>query len=238
MDTLRGSFSFLFISPSLSLFSQTQEKFFSKSLSFSFKNRGGGKEPTPPGLCGLRNMGNTCFLNSAIQSLSQTTPLRDYILSKTFEFVFFFSFFLFFFFKILSPFLFLFIFSFLSFVFQKLIHFSPRQEINPTNPLGTNGTLPIQISQLFELLWGEQYSAFAPREFKHFLSKFAPRYCGFQFHDCYEFLLYLLNEIHEDLNRVKARVAPFVSEKAFMKNDEPPEEVIFILFYLLLYLLL
>lgn len=34
-----------------------------------------------PGLCGLRNLGNTCFMNSSLQCMSNTKPLKDFLLS-------------------------------------------------------------------------------------------------------------------------------------------------------------
>lgn len=32
------------------------------------------------GVCGLQNLGNTCFMNSSLQCLSNTAALTDYIL--------------------------------------------------------------------------------------------------------------------------------------------------------------
>ena len=37
------------------------------------------------GLCGLSNLGNTCFMNSALQCLSNTTELTKYFLFGLFE---------------------------------------------------------------------------------------------------------------------------------------------------------
>lgn len=39
----------------------------------------------PVGACGLNNLGNTCFMNSAIQCISNVSTLREYVLADNFE---------------------------------------------------------------------------------------------------------------------------------------------------------
>ena len=47
------------------------------------RGKGGvsGNRGDRAGLVGLKNLGNTCFMNSALQCLSNTTPLTDYFLN-------------------------------------------------------------------------------------------------------------------------------------------------------------
>ncbi|KAK6942516.1 Peptidase C19, ubiquitin carboxyl-terminal hydrolase [Dillenia turbinata] len=129
----------------------------------------GFREAGTLGLIGLQNLGNTCFMNSAIQCLVHTPKLVDYFLGDY------------------------------------------KREINYDNPLGMNGELALAFGELLRKLWSPGQEPVAPRIFKLKLAKFAPQFSGFNQHDSQEFLAFLLDGLHEDLNRVKHK--PYVEVK-------------------------
>jgi len=132
----------------------------------------------PMGVIGLRNLGNTCFLNSSLQCLSATIPLTDYFLGYDY-----------------------------------------RSEINKTNFLGTGGKLVTAYAELTKHMWLGSKSAVEPIDFKKQLQTFAPQFLGYHQHDAQELLAFLLDGIHEDLNRVKER--PYVEDRdCDGSNDE------------------
>lgn len=51
---------------------------------------------------------------------------------------------------------------------------------------------------------------YAPREFKMQLQRFAPQFSGYQQHDSQELVAFLLDGLHEDLNRVLKK--PYVEK--------------------------
>lgn len=117
------------------------------------------------GLKGLMNLGNTCFMNSALQCLSNTPELKDYFVSRVFE-----------------------------------------QEINTDNPLGNGGALAEAFGGLINALWSPQgNNAYSPRDFKWTLGRFAPQFSGYSQQDTQELLAFLLDGLHEDLNRIKKK---------------------------------
>ncbi|XP_054243396.1 ubiquitin carboxyl-terminal hydrolase 4 isoform X2 [Indicator indicator] len=133
-----------------------------------------------PGLCGLSNLGNTCFMNSALQCLSNTPPLTDYFLEDKYE-----------------------------------------AEINQNNPLGMRGEIAEAYAELIKQMWSGRQSYVAPRMFKTQVGRFAPQFSGYQQQDSQELLAFLLDGLHEDLNRVKKK--PYLELKD--ANGRPDSEV-------------
>uniref|UniRef100_A0A8D3B0B7 ubiquitinyl hydrolase 1 n=1 Tax=Scophthalmus maximus TaxID=52904 RepID=A0A8D3B0B7_SCOMX len=115
-----------------------------------------------PGVCGLTNLGNTCFMNSALQCLSNTPPLTEYFL--------------------LSSYL---------------------EELNFTNPLGMKGEIAEAYADVIKQMWSGRHYSVVPRVFKTKVGHFASQFLGYQQHDSQELLSFLLDGLHEDLNRVK-----------------------------------
>ncbi|XP_073150353.1 ubiquitin carboxyl-terminal hydrolase 8 [Henckelia pumila] len=96
-----------------------------------------------------------------------------------------------------------------------------RREINSENPLGMNGEIASAFGDLLKKLWTPGATPVTPRTFKLKLAHFAPQFSGFNQHDSQELLAFLLDGLHEDLNRVKCK--PYVEAKD--SDGRPDEEV-------------
>ncbi len=76
-----------------------------------------------------------------------------------------------------------------------------RGEINKSNPLGTGGKLTEAYAGLLKEMWSGNYSVVVPSTFKKMIGDFAPQFSGYQQQDSQELMNFLLDGLHEDLNR-------------------------------------
>lgn len=83
------------------------------------------------------------------------------------------------------------------------------EEINEINSLGTGGRLVRSFASLLRCLWQQRGRVYDPIEFHSTLAEFAPHLTeGYAQQDAQEFLAYLLDGLHEDLNLVERRPPP------------------------------
>lgn len=91
------------------------------------------------------------------------------------------------------------------------------QDLNHSNPLGTGGKLAIAYGEVLRDLWMKPVTSISPTALKRVIALFAPRFAGYLQHDAQEFLAYLLDGLHEDLNRIQN--APYVELPDVDENE-------------------
>jgi ubiquitin carboxyl-terminal hydrolase 4/11/15 len=77
--------------------------------------------------------------------------------------------------------------------------------LNENNINGTGGKVANAYATLMKDLWmgGHQHSSLSPTILKRAIELFAPQFYGVQQQDSAEFLSYLLDALHEDLNMIR-----------------------------------
>lgn len=80
---------------------------------------------------------------------------------------------------------------------------SYRQHINTSNRLGTNGVLTTNFVKLLGNMFNNVGKYFAPHEFKKAIGTVSAgrQFASFDQQDCIEFLNFVLDSLHEDLNQ-------------------------------------
>ena len=128
------------------------------------------------GLVGLVNLGNTCYINSTLQCLSNSCDLTKYFLLEYF-----------------------------------------RNDINTGNKLGSNGIIAWQYYNLIKKIWLGNDNKIGPNQFVDVFKKIKKQFNGYRQQDAQEFLSVLLDQLHEDLNRITDK--PYI-ELLEKQNDE------------------
>nr|XP_056716703.1 ubiquitin carboxyl-terminal hydrolase 2 isoform X1 [Euleptes europaea]XP_056716704.1 ubiquitin carboxyl-terminal hydrolase 2 isoform X1 [Euleptes europaea] len=130
------------------------------------------------GLTGLRNLGNTCFMNSILQCLSNTKELRDYCLQSQY-----------------------------------------LRDLNNNSRMQM--ALMAEFAKLIQMLWtSSPNETVSPSEFKTQIQRYAPRFVGYNQQDAQEFLRFLLDGLHSEVNRVLVRPRASSDNLDHLPDDE------------------
>ncbi|EAX98968.1 Clan CA, family C19, ubiquitin hydrolase-like cysteine peptidase [Trichomonas vaginalis G3] len=88
---------------------------------------------------------------------------------------------------------------------KMLLGESWKQDINEINPLGTKGRLVRAFQKLLEEVWSGNSRVLAPSELKQVIGEFSSRFAGWGQQDSHELITFMLDGIHEDLNRCRVK---------------------------------
>ncbi|XP_055607161.1 ubiquitin carboxyl-terminal hydrolase 31 [Uranotaenia lowii] len=124
---------------------------------------------TVPGVIGLRNHGNTCFMNAVLQCLSHTDILAEYFVLDQYK-----------------------------------ADLKRRNKIN-AKKFGTKGELTEQLALVLKSLWTCKDAPEYSSSFKAVVDRYGSQFRSSTQHDAQEFLFWLLDKVHEDLNTATKR---------------------------------
>ncbi|XP_030043683.1 ubiquitin carboxyl-terminal hydrolase 21 isoform X2 [Microcaecilia unicolor] len=133
------------------------------------------------GRIGLRNLGNTCFMNAVIQCLSSTQPLRDYFLRREYR------------------------------------HEQPGSS-------HTQQDLTEAFADVIAALWhADTPEAVNPGWFKTVFQRYVPSFTGYSQQDAQEFLKFLMDRFHVEINRKGRRTPSILSDAKRPSVLEPSD---------------
>ncbi|KZT25326.1 hypothetical protein NEOLEDRAFT_1156281 [Neolentinus lepideus HHB14362 ss-1] len=133
---------------------------------------------------GLKNLGNTCYMNSTIQCLSATVPFARFFTDGRW-----------------------------------------KSAINMVNPMGTKGNLTAAFASILHEMWHGEMPYLSPLQFRRSICTHATQFDGNDQHDSQEFLTFLLDGLHEDLNRIMYKPAIEPSPEQEAELEKLPQQI-------------
>eukprot|EP00415_Alexandrium_ostenfeldii_P000250 UN0250 len=171
---------------------------------------------------GLVNLGNTCFLNAAVQALGHCTPLAAYLLQGLFVMDL----------NEANP---LGTGCVLTMVFAAVLHelFALRPTTSASvsrSCRSTDASLAGSLSASVATRADAQaedatLSAFPPFDFLYAVAQFCPYLATGEMHDAQELLGWLLDALHEDLNRVRRQRADLTTSQVVVSSQQSSEDM-------------
>uniref|UniRef100_A0A8C6WL53 Ubiquitin carboxyl-terminal hydrolase 2 n=1 Tax=Neogobius melanostomus TaxID=47308 RepID=A0A8C6WL53_9GOBI len=99
------------------------------------------------------------------------------------------------------------------------LHNCHRRDLN--NNSRTNTALMEEFAKLIQTMWSSTSSeAVSPSEFKTQIQRYAPRFVGYNQQDAQEFLRFLLDGLHNEVNRVTVRPRGTVEDFDHLPDEE------------------
>jgi ubiquitin C-terminal hydrolase len=95
-----------------------------------------------------------------------------------------------------------------------------EEEINKINKYGSGGSIAKAYYELLEQLWFGNSNYLSPFDFRKIFVEFVKQFAGFTQHDSHEMLAFMLDALHEDLNRVKDKPYFELNEKGLNETEE------------------
>lgn len=136
-----------------------------------------------PGVMGLKNHGNTCFMNAVLQCLSHTDILAEYFVLDQYK-----------------------------------ADLKRRNKIN-SRKFGTKGELTEQLANVLKALWTCRNESDHSTSFKAVVDRYGTQFRSSTQHDAQEFLFWLLDKVHEDLNTASKRRYKSI-KNSYGRSDE------------------
>uniref|UniRef100_A0A663LK41 ubiquitinyl hydrolase 1 n=1 Tax=Athene cunicularia TaxID=194338 RepID=A0A663LK41_ATHCN len=126
-----------------------------------------------PGLTGLRNLGNTCYMNAILQCLCSVPPLVEYFLSGN---------------------------------YQAALH-------------NENSESAAAFGSLISDMWRGEFDSVSPEVFYSVLGKQYPTFSKRTQEDAQEFLICVLDELHQALKKVRAQLWSYSARMKHQINE-------------------